>query len=271
MWSAGVRLGLGSLRREPVLGVKRLLLPASYWRVAEFAYVWRRLERLEDVKVLDLGSPKDLAAILARDRGFEVTAVDILPDAVALSERRAKALGLSGTGPGKVRSEVQDGRDLVYGDETFDVAYSVSVLEHIPNTGDSLAMRELVRVVKPGGLIVVTVPYEAEYRETFVQQSVYERQQMESEAIFFERHYDDDTLAARLLEPSGCRLLDMEKWGETSLRVESLLQRAGPLRLPASPFEALLSSMFLHRLRPGGPGRPMAVFFCLQKPTRVDA
>jgi SAM-dependent methyltransferase len=253
-----------------MLGVKRLLLPASYWRVAEFAYVWRRLEGLDGGTLLDLGSPKDLAAILARDRGFQVTAVDILPEAVALSERRAKALGLAGTGAGNVKSEVQDGRALTYGDDTFDVAYSVSVLEHIPDDGDSAAMREMVRVVKPGGLIVATVPYDRRYRETFVEQSVYERQQVASEPVFFERHYDDDALAARLLDPSGCRTVDVEKWGETSLPVESLLQRAGPLRLPVSPFEALLSSLFLHRLHSDEHGRPMAAFFCLQKASRKD-
>src|SRR5207244_5021399 len=116
MWLAGIRIGFACLRKEPVLGVKRLALPVSYWRTTEFAYAWRQLRdlALPGARILDMGSPKDLAAILARDRGCEVVAVDILPEAVALSQRYAIAQGLDGSGPGKVRSEVQDGRRLSY-------------------------------------------------------------------------------------------------------------------------------------------------------------
>ncbi len=267
MWVAGMRVGLGCLRKEPVLGIKRLLLPVSYWRAAEFGYVWRQLTAIRTGKVLDLGSPKDLAAILARDRGFAVTAVDILPEAISLSERHARAQGLSGEGPGRVKSEVQDGRALTYADDTFDAVFSVSVLEHIPDAGDIAALRELVRVVKPGGLVVVTTPYDLQYRETFVADSVYERKQIGSEPVFFERHYDEATLASRLLGPSGAEVCDIEKWGEPTVPMEALLVRAGPLRIPASPLEPWLSGLFLHRLGPNGKGKPMAAFFTLRKPT----
>lgn len=265
MWVAGMRVGLGCLRTEPVLGIKRLLLPVSYWRVAEFGYVWRQLAAIKTGKVLDLGSPKDLAAILARDRGFAVTAVDILPEAISLSERHARAQGLAGEGPGSVKSEVQDGRALTYADNTFDAVYSVSVLEHIPDGGDTAAMEELLRVVKPGGLVIVTTPYDTAYRETFVQESVYERTQVGSEPVFFERHYDDAALAERLLGWTEAELVDQELWGEPGVRGESLLVRAGPLRVPLSPLEPLLSGFFLHRLQSNGPQNPMAVFFTLRK------
>src|SRR5260370_1916346 len=125
-----------------------------------------------------------------------------MPEAISLSDRHARAQGLSGDGTGRVTSEVQDGRALTYADDTFDAAYSVSVLEHIPDDGDTAALRELVRVVKPGGLVVVTVPFDLEYRETFVDESVYEREQIGSEPVFFPRHYDEATFAGRLLRPS---------------------------------------------------------------------
>src|SRR3954467_10273376 len=72
IWAAGVSVGWRTLRKEPVLGLKRLALPVSYWRSAEFAYVWRQLDRPAGARILDVGSPKDLAAILARRRGYEV-------------------------------------------------------------------------------------------------------------------------------------------------------------------------------------------------------
>jgi SAM-dependent methyltransferase len=181
IWTAGVLVGLRTFREEPVLGLKRLALPVSYWRSVEFAYVWRQLALGSGARVLDLGSPKDLATMLAKHRGYEVVATDILPEAIDLSERYARAQRLHGHGPGLVSSEVQDGRALTYEDGSFDAAYSVSVLEHIPDAGDSAAIRELVRVVRPGGLVVVTVPFDRRYRETFVDGAVYERKPVASE------------------------------------------------------------------------------------------
>ena len=32
IWTAGVLVGLRTFRNEPVLGLKRLALPVSYWR-----------------------------------------------------------------------------------------------------------------------------------------------------------------------------------------------------------------------------------------------
>src|SRR5437899_8331244 len=149
IWVAGLTVGLRTLRKAPVLGLKRLALPVSYWRSVEFAYVWRQLKQPAGARILDVGSPKDLAAMLARHKGYQVVATDILPEAVLLSRRYASAQRLEGQGPGHVHSEVQDGRALTYADGSFDAAYSVSVLEHIPDSGGSPAIRELIRVVRP--------------------------------------------------------------------------------------------------------------------------
>ena len=265
IWVAGVSVGLRTLRKEPVLGLKRLALPVSYWRSMEFAYACRQLGEPPGARVLDVGSPKDLAAMLARHRGYEVVATDILPEAVTLSQRYARAQGLEGQGPGRVHSEVQDGRALTYADASFDAAYSVSVLEHIPDAGDSVAIRELARVVRPGGLIVVTVPFDRAYRETFVEHDVYERQRVGSEAVFFERHYDRETLTRRLLNLPTAEVVDLRFWGEGLVRMEALLDRLGRLRLPLSPLEAFLSTVTLRQVEADGPDHPMAAFFTLRR------
>lgn len=276
IWSAGVLIGLRTLRKEPVLGLKRLALPVSYWRSREFAYAWRQLQLRPGARVLDLGSPKDLAVMLARHRGYEVVATDILPEAIALSRRYASAQGLDGRGPGTVHSEVQDGRALTYADGSFDAAYSVSVLEHIPDRGDQAAIHELIRVVKPGGVVVVTVPYDRKYRETFVEGPVYERQPVGCEPIFFERHYDAAALAERLLGSELADVVDLSYWGEGVVRTEALLNRLGPVALPLSPLQAFFSTLSLRQLRPdgngrgwvgggGGGGHVMAAFFTLRR------
>jgi SAM-dependent methyltransferase len=251
------------------LGLKRLALPVSYWRSREFAYVWRQLVCPPGSRVLDVGSPKDLAAMLARHRAYQVVATDILPQAVALSQRYARAQGLNGPAPsgtpGHVRSEVQDGRSLSYADASFDAAYSVSVLEHIPGGGDTVAMRELLRVVRPGGLVVATVPFDRRYRETFVHGPVYEREAVGSEPAFYERHYDRRALAERLT--SLADLVDLSYWGEGAVRVERILARLRglrALRAPLYPLEGLLA-MLLRPVDPDGTGHPMAAFFTLRR------
>ena len=265
IWAAGMLVGLRTLRQEPVLGLKRLALPVGYWRAVEFAYVWRQLRPPAGARVLDIGSPKDLAAMLAYHRGYEVVATDILPTAVLLSRRYGSAQGLEGHGRGRVHSEVQDARALTYADDSFDAAYSVSVLEHIPDDGDSAAMRELMRVVRPGGVVVVTVPYDRRYRETFVDGPVYERKPLGSEAVFYERHYDRESLTKRLLGQGTAEVVDLSFWGEGAIRMEALLDRLGPLRLPLSPLEAFLSTALLRRVDPDGRAHPMAAFFTLRR------
>ena len=49
-----------------------------------------------------------------------------------------------------------DALELPFSDDTFDRIICSEVLEHIPN--DTGAIEELVRVLKPGGSIAVTVP-----------------------------------------------------------------------------------------------------------------
>ena len=265
VWRAGLRIGGATLRREPTLGLKRLILPVSYWRAAEFAYALRRFALPPGSRLLDVGSPKDLAVMLARTRHFEIVATDILAQAITLSARYAAAQGRAGNGPGRVHSEQQDARALNYADDSFDGAFSISVLEHIPDRGDTLAIRELVRVVKPGGLVVVTTPYDLRYRETFVNGPVYEREARPGEQVFFERHYDAATLDERLLRIEGARVADLELWGESGPPVERLLRRFGKGRDLLSPVEALLAALFLRRIRAGESTRPLAAFFTLQK------
>ncbi|WP_071591937.1 class I SAM-dependent methyltransferase [Baaleninema simplex] len=60
--------------------------------------------------------------------------------------------------------------DIQYDDNSFDVVLCNHVLEHIPN--DRQAMRELCRVLKPGGWAILQVPLDLDRDETFEDPSV---------------------------------------------------------------------------------------------------
>ena len=50
-WRAGLGIGFRTVLKEPVLGAKRLVLPVSYWRTAEFAFVLDALEVRRQAKL----------------------------------------------------------------------------------------------------------------------------------------------------------------------------------------------------------------------------
>jgi SAM-dependent methyltransferase len=55
--------------------------------------------------------------------------------------------------------------NIPYAENTFDVILCSHVLEHIPD--DQQAMSELYRVLKPGGWVLILVPFDTERAETF--------------------------------------------------------------------------------------------------------
>jgi SAM-dependent methyltransferase len=65
---------------------------------------------------------------------------------VEVAQRNARALGF------EVEGRVADAERLPYGDDEFDLVIGHAVLHHIPDV--ELALREVLRVLKPGGRFV---------------------------------------------------------------------------------------------------------------------
>ena len=60
--------------------------------------------------------------------------------------------------------------NLPFSENEFDFIICNHVLEHIPD--DSKAMKELYRVLKPGGMAILQVPYKADLKITFEDDSI---------------------------------------------------------------------------------------------------
>ncbi len=108
--------------------------------------------------LLDLGCGFGRHAFEAARRGAAVVALDAGTDEVG--EVRATLGAMVDAGelaPAARADAVQgDALHLPFADGTFDRVIASEVLEHIPD--DVAAMRELTRVLRPGGTIAVTVP-----------------------------------------------------------------------------------------------------------------
>jgi SAM-dependent methyltransferase len=109
-------------------------------------------------RVLDLGCGGGRHAFEALRRGARVTAADLDEDALADIAVFAAAMEAQGEAPSGATLDVvrADALALPFADGTFDHVIASEVLEHIRD--DRAAMRELVRVLKPGGSAAVTVP-----------------------------------------------------------------------------------------------------------------
>lgn len=107
-------------------------------------------------KVLDLGAGAcDKTAVLSL-MGFDASACDDLRDPWHLAEgNRGRILAFAREVG--IDFRLSEGPDLPFERETFDVAMALNVLEHLHESPRNLLHR-LLELVRPGGLLLVTVP-----------------------------------------------------------------------------------------------------------------
>ncbi len=151
--------GLGALTRSLVwwlpptrLKSRYLALKASC-RVVEIPFALNRLRADPGARVLDFGCATSRTALELASLGYHVTGVDFRPYPAAhpnLESRVGDFLGMSFT-PG-----------------TFDAVVAVSSVEHCGvaaygsdevSDGDIRAMERFHALLKPGGQLLLTVPY----------------------------------------------------------------------------------------------------------------
>ena len=96
-------------------------------------------------KVLEFGCGSGILVAELADAGFESFGVDISADAVQYGELQ-----------GVRNLAVIEGHRIDFPDNTFDVALSLDVIEHLEH--EEWALGEIERVIKPGGLVVIMVP-----------------------------------------------------------------------------------------------------------------
>ena len=127
----------------------------QYYRRCEVALLERSVGSLRGKRVLklDLWNEAFNTRILdwMREQGAEVVGLD-LSRVVAFRARR-NARG-NGHAPALLRADI---RELPFAAGTFDVVYTMGTIEHIDEYRD--AIREVHRVLKPGGRAVVGVPH----------------------------------------------------------------------------------------------------------------
>lgn len=117
-----------------------------------------RFEVAAGDRLLDLGCGAGRHTFEALRRGADVVALDRNAEDLHAVEATVAELAAAGHIPlpaGPVTVE-GDALALPFDPATFDRVLASEILEHIPD--DRAAIAEIVRVVKPGGLVAVSVP-----------------------------------------------------------------------------------------------------------------
>jgi len=122
------------------------LFRRSVLKRRKFAQIARSLGPTVGLRCLDLGSDNGVISLLLRQQGGRWASADLTPEAV-------------GSIAGLVGEDVHltDGGALPFADAEFDRVVVVDMLEHV--TDDAAFARELKRITKPGGKLVVNTPH----------------------------------------------------------------------------------------------------------------
>lgn len=194
------QIGWSLYRLAGRLGWKDWLRRLDIYRYMEYAGALQRLRLTLGASVLDAGSANSVLPIFLAANRYKVLAIDVDDGRLAEQTRRLPHLEDKLFPAGGLRFEHQDVRALTFTDNSFDAVTAISMIEHIPDEGDMEAVRELGRVVKPGGRLVITVPYGSTYYPGRPPQSTAATQ----------RIYDESALSRRLLETAS--LVEETRW-----------------------------------------------------------
>ena len=100
----------------------------------------------ESLRVLEVGTGPGFFAILLREKGYDVTAIDLTPAMLTEAKKNAGELA------GKIRWMEMNAEALDFADASFDVVVSRNLTWNLPHPDKAYA--EWARVLKPGGLLL---------------------------------------------------------------------------------------------------------------------
>lgn len=135
---------------EPSVYANEAIVEANHWwfvgRRKLFAAEIARAGISNEARVLDIGTSTGTNLRMLRELSYRhVTGLDFSQDAIRFCEEK---------GLGPVRQG--DVCAMPFADESFDLVLATDIVEHVDD--DRQALKEIARVLAPGGTVLITVP-----------------------------------------------------------------------------------------------------------------
>ena len=127
----------------------------NFIRSWEYPFVYSNifdlLRNRKKIKILDVGSGVTFFPYSLSELGFSVIALDNDPKTKIGLNKSNQAMSKK---YGELEILIADAKKIPLKKESFDLVYSISVLEHIPN--NHLVIKELARILKRNGFCILT-------------------------------------------------------------------------------------------------------------------
>jgi len=182
--------------------IRTIINPLDIVRDVEFGYLLKMMNRnnIHPEAVLDISSPYIIAYVLS-SHSF-VTKTDINPAEREMIREDAK-----------LKFRLEDGTRLSFQKDSFDFVYSISVVEHIYEKYVE-AVKEMIRVLKPGGHLYLTFPISDCHVEEWLDQRIYPEQYQRDGKAFFQYRFDRSDVNNMLESLDNVDIVDMSLYWE---------------------------------------------------------
>ena len=119
-------------------------------RGADLDRIWAALRLRRDARVLDAGCGSGQLAIALAERGARVTGIDLSPEMIGRARDHAESRNV------EIDWRIGDITHMTDPFAVFDAVHARVLLQFVPDVAG--ALRELRRVLKPGGRLLASVP-----------------------------------------------------------------------------------------------------------------
>lgn len=183
------------------LGKTLVIHPVNIVRYFEFQFVYESNDWHKCSNVLDVSSPRIFGLYISHNyKNLNYNYIN--PDSKDTTE--TQKLLIKPEHWNNLYLSNKDATRLDYQDNSFDTIVSISVIEHIPNNGDIEALKEMWRVLSPGGNLIITVPYLPNYFEEYFDFDEYQLYPATNDGKYFgSRYYDTKVIRERIFNTIG--------------------------------------------------------------------
>lgn len=196
-----------------------MVAPLDSVRYFEFDFMWGRIRKIKIQSYLDISSPR-LLPLMVVSRNSNLIADLINPDKKDLPKTiaLAKSFGIQD----KCRFHANLIEDAELKKDSFDLITSMSVIEHILD--DKGAIQKMWDLLRPGGILLLSVPCAAKASEEYTNLNDYELiEKNESGFVFWQRYYDEKLIHERIFSVTGmpqvCKIYGEKKAGSYQANV----------------------------------------------------